>query len=302
MSDSVPTLSPAESRFRGWKIVIPLFLLPLLIVAGSVGVFYLFGRLAQDRKTPEETLEEMMRVTGHRRWQLALELSRSVILQSPETLDPTFENRLIEVYRSSKPDEAQLRTYLTVALANIGHTASATLFVEALSRSTDSQEQIYSLWALGKLKDPAGATAIRPYLTSEDPGLRKAAAFSLGFTGGRQDLPSLEHLLEDPIQDVQWNAALALANLGSDRGSSQIRSMLDLPALTQATPTLRTDERHEIVISALNAALKLKLKGLDRELADLSNAPDARVRTLAQRTQEELRAPGFNTKHGVASP
>ena len=96
--------------------------------------------------------------------------------------------------------------------------------------------------------------------------------------------------------------SLALANLGSDRGSSQIRSMLDLPALTQATPTLRTDERHEIVISALNAALKLKLKGLDRELADLSNAPDARVRTLAQRTQEELRAPGFNTKHGVASP
>lgn len=279
---------PAESSFRGWKIVIPLFLLPLLIVVGSVGVFYLFGKLAQHERTPEEHLTEMMSTTSHKRWQSALELSRAVIQRSPGTLDPAFEGKLIAVYESSGAAERELRTYLTLALANVGREKSAALFEGVAGKTGDAPEKIYALWALGKIGLPSSAPTVRAALSADDAGLRKTAAFALGFVGAPSDVPALRALLKDETKDVRWNAALALANLGSDAGHQELLLLLDPVALAAETPGLRDDERAEITISALNAALKLRLSGANDKIQALTASPQPRVRNLAQKALETL--------------
>lgn len=282
--------TPAELRFGGsWKIIIPFFILPLIIVSGSVGVFYLFGKLTEYKKTPNEYLAELKSTDSHKRWQAAFELSRYIVQQKDETLDPEFERQLIAIYETSKPDEHELRTYLTVGLANIGKDKSRILFEGIVSSNpASSKDLIYALWALGKIGMKSSAAMIAPKLASEDPGVRKTAAFALGFVGSPADTAKLRALLDDEVKDVRWNSALALAELGDASGEHEILRLLDAQYLREQTPLLKEGERQEIAISAINAAAKLKLKKSMPLLATWAGSENPRARTAAIRARHEI--------------
>ncbi|MCB0308374.1 MAG: HEAT repeat domain-containing protein [Bdellovibrionales bacterium] len=281
--------SPAELKFGGsWKMVIPFFLLPLLIVAGSVGVFYLFGKLTSYQKTPQEYLTEIVSSNSHKRWQAAFELSRYIAQNDKDSIDSSVEPAMIEVYRSSKPDETELRTYLTIALANLGGQSSARLFEETIRNTKNESNQIYALWALGKIASKSSASLVEKKLDSDDPGIRKTAAFSLGFVGDKSHIPALTRLLDDETKDVRWNAALALAELGSAAGKTEILNLLNPNYLKEQTPLLRSDEREEIVISAINAALKINLTQSTKELKHWTVSENTRLKNLSLKALSEF--------------
>lgn len=274
----------------GWKMIVPLFLIPLAIVLGGVSVFYLFGKLAAYERTPQEYVSELLGSNSHKRWQSAFELSRYVIQKDKTTLEPEFESNLIKVYESSDPQEQKLRTYLTIVLAHVGKEDSAKLFGRVVAESNNNEDQIYALWALGKIASPSAANLVVSKLSSEDAGLRKTAAFALGFVGNKTHVPALEKLLKDDVKDVRWNAALALAELGSRSGAYEIENLLDKEFLIAQTPSLRQDEREEIVISAINASLKLKLKDAVPSITTWNQSNNSRLRNLSVQAVQELSA------------
>ena len=77
--------------------------------------------------------------------------------------------------------------------------------------------------------------------------------------GDRESAGPLRGLLEDPVADVRWNAALALARLGDRAAIPVLRRMLDR-ALVGQVPEIRPDQQEEVMVSAVRA-----LNALDRE-------------------------------------
>ena len=275
--------TPAEQRFGGsWRMLIPFLFLPLLIVAGSVGVFLLFGKLADIEKGPFEYLQDMTSGSEHKRWQAAFELSKYLSSKKIENVDK-FETEMLQILQNSKNEnDARLRSYIIIGLAQIGTEKSVPVLTDVLSREKNSENKIYSIWALGRIASPNAASIIEEQISSDDAGIRKTAAFSLGFVGEKKHILMLEKLLEDPVEDVRWNASLGLAQLGSSAGQSTLLQLLDPAYLRQATPNLRDSERNEIMLSAVNAVGKLKLQAAKEPISSLAkSASDQRLRIAA---------------------
>lgn len=273
----------------GWKLLVPFALLPILIVGAAVGVFFLFGVLA-DRNGAADYMHDLKMTSGSRRWQAAYELSRFLASGVKPAERAPYEEDLLGLLKSSEKSEVQLRRYLLVGIAQVGGERSALTLVEFLDTKPDSETEIFTLWALGRLGSHSARSAVLSRLNSEDAGIRKTAAFSLGNVGGKEDVSPLKKLLEDPVKDVRWNAALGLAQLGDVSGAVEIQNLLDPAYVAKETPELRTSERTQILMSAVNAVGRLKLasaKEAVQKLADHSTDPALRM--AARNTVDALR-------------
>jgi len=282
--------TPAEKRFGGsWKMLIPFVILPVTIVGVSVGIFLLFGMLADTHKGAKDYLYELQSGSEHQRWQAAFELSRYLSSQDFEDEDAYFEKELLRILKTAGRDEVQLRTYLIIALAQIGSDMSLDTLIAFADKGEGSETQIYAIWALGRIGSPKAADTILKKINSDDAGIRKTAAFSLGFVGNKSHVKVLKKLLDDSVQDVRWNAALGLAQLGSSSGDGILLKLLDPIHVKNATPNLRERERTEIVLSALNAVGMLRLKSARKAVVAVSkSATDSRLRLTAHNVSRLL--------------
>ncbi len=115
------------------------------------------------------------------------------------------------------------------------------------------------------------------------PAIRLRAAFALGIVGGEDAQARLEAMLDDPVPDVRFNAAVGLARLGSAAGVSVLGEMLQYAAAS--TPEQQTLVR----LNALRALGRLADRGAAvasderkallpavRELARSGSAPEVR--------------------------
>ena len=93
-------------------------------------------------------------------------------------------------------------------------------------KDPDTDTKISVIWALASLGDPSVKNEIAEMYGSEDAGVRKMAVYALGGLGPG-DTPVLRTALEDPVADVQWNAAVALARHGRDEGVRVLGLMLN---------------------------------------------------------------------------
>ena len=127
---------------------------------------------------------------------------------------------------------------------------------------------------------------------SEDAGARKMAAYVLGKLGSAEAIPRLKVLLEDPVTDVRWNAAIALASLGDHTGLPVLRSMADRAILSRMA--LTGEQTEAAMVNALKAISLLR----DAESLPLlekiqRDDPNLRVREAARLAAEAARgAPG----------
>src|SRR2546425_8342087 len=71
------------------------------------------------------------------------------------------------------------------------------------------------------------APALLPILESDEAGLRKVTASALGAMEAPEAGAPLRGLLNDPVEEVAWNAALALARLRDRAGLPLLVRMLD---------------------------------------------------------------------------
>ena len=135
--------------------------------------------------------------------------------------------------------------------------------------------------------------AIETTYSSEDAGVRKMAVYALGGLE-TDDLSVLRGALEDPVPDVQWNAAVALARQGESDGVRVLRRMLDREYVERTvTRVARVDAAldpvSEVMISGLQAVAVLRSTELrDTVVSLIETDVSLTVREAAMRTLDLL--------------
>src|ERR1051325_4541572 len=136
-------------------LIAQFFLFPLIIIGICVGIFLLFGYLTYEQKTPGDYLRDVQ--TGSDlccRWQAAYELS-NIISSNKEAIRKTdFVNDVVKVYETSNSEDPRVRRYLALTMGNLGDSRAIPALVKGLN-DTESDNQIYDMWALGSIGDAA---------------------------------------------------------------------------------------------------------------------------------------------------
>ena len=289
-SEPEPPEEDSAARGRAGALA-RFFLLPLLVVGTALGVFLLFNFITFERRSPADYLQEVRGGSANRRWQAAFELSRSIGNVSGAEREALAAEtlRIFETLSPRRPGDVPVRRYLVLVLGKLGQRAAVPALLAA-AKDPDADTRLYAVWSLGHLRDPRSVDAVLESSLSPDPGSRKMAAYVLGKLGDARAVPRLEVLLGDPVADVRWNAAIALASLGRPSGLGVLRSIVDREALARQA-RLSGDQSETAMVNALKAFALLR----DRESLPLLEKlaredPNMRVRDAARRAVEATRA------------
>jgi HEAT repeat protein len=268
------------------RTLVQFFLVPAVVVAACVSIFFFFAWLVSDEKTGVDYLREIRMGSANRRWQAAFELSKIINMDSEKRRMEGLVPEMIDAFEAAKSDDPRVRHYLALTLGHLGDRAASPTLIEALD-DPDSTTRLYASWALGNLGDPAAVEPILEKFRDDDPGVRKMAVYAAGTLGDDRAIPSLQVALGDSDRDVSWNAAVALAQLGDSSGEAQLLLMLDRTYLDGLT---EIDEARRLLAmqSAIQASALVEsdpLKARLREIAE--NDPNLSMRKLALAALEE---------------
>ena len=258
-------------------LAVQFFLIPLAVVAITVGVYIGFRSLLADARSPQDYLVEIQRGGSDRRWPAAYELSR--LMADPKVRgDRTLAPALVKAFQESKSDP-KVRRYLALAIGRLDPPLPADAIADLTHAldDPDSETRISVIWALGSSGDEAVVAKLVPLYTAQDAdaGIRKMVVYALGALPGDAQVDTLRTALQDAVADVRWNAAVALARHGRHEGVATLKQMLDRQYVEQ---TVKRDVRQdsdedpvaEVMISGLRAAAALKDDALRPAVANLS--------------------------------
>jgi HEAT repeat protein len=291
----VPIEALAAPRQTVPFLVLQFFIFPLAIVGVCVAVFVIFGLIAGESKGAHDFLTEVRTGGATRRWQAAFELSK--VLQAgkdPALADPKFRAELVKLFQEAKNDDPRVRRYLALAMGRLGDPAAVPVLLEALhdegteGRPVDPETRVYALWALGAIGDPAALPELRARAKDEDAGLRKTAIHALGGLPGDDVRATLLAGLEDGVEDVRWNAALALARRGETAAVPVLLLMTDRAHL-EAVTGLTGEQREQVMLEAVASAAGLPSPELLAALERLrDHDPSLKVREAARKALDGL--------------
>jgi HEAT repeat protein len=278
--------SPPERQTTPF-LVLQFFIFPMSIVAVCVAVFVIFGMIAAEGKGARDYLAEVRTGSANRRWQAAFELSKVLQARKDKALaDPAFADELVKVFEESESDDPRVRRYLALALGRLGSARSVPALLQAAkgtAGSADAETQIYAVWALGAIRDPAALPGLLDLARADDPGVRKAVVHALGSFADAASGDALAAALRDPVEDVRWNAAVALARRGDARAAPVLLQMMDRAHLA-SIPDLTPEQREEAIEQAASAAGSVPDPALRQALQRLVDSdPNPKVKEAARR-------------------
>jgi HEAT repeat protein len=278
-------------------LAVQFFLIPLAVVAITVGVYVGFRSLLADSRGPKDYLAEVQNGGSDRRWPAAYELSR--LMDDPKVrADRSLGPALVSAFERAKDDDPRIRRYLALAIGRLDPPMSPEA-IAALSAALDEEARpanqdwisrftgwsdadigevrISAIWALGASGNPAVAARLIRLYASPDAGIRKMVVYSLGALPGDAQLPTLRTALQDEATDVRWNAAVALSRHGNHEGVPVLRQMLDRAYVEQSVkrvvrPDDDLDPVSDVMISGLRAAATLKDEQLRTTIERLSES------------------------------
>ena len=297
-------------------LAVQFFLIPLAVVAITVGVYVGFRSLLADNRGPKDYLAEVQNGGSDRRWPAAYELSR--LMDDPKVrADRSLGPALVGAFERAKEDDPRIRRYLALAIGRLDPPMSREA-IAALSASLDEETRpasqdwvsrftgwsttdigevrISAIWALGASGDPAVAARLQPLYASPDAGIRKMVVYSLGALPGDIQVATLRAALQDEIPDVRWNAAIALSRHANHEGVPVLRQMLDRSYVEQtvkreARQDVDQDPIADVMIGGLRAAAALKDEQLRMTIERLSeNDRSMKVRQSAREALKILGA------------
>lgn len=271
------------------------FLIPLTVVVVVVAIYGGFRMMVADERSPEEYLNEVRSGGRDRRWPAAFELSRLMDDPDIETRFPTLAPALVRTFVESHGDDPRIRRYLALAIGRLRFPPPDTVprLTEALD-DADPETLISVVWALASLGDEAVVPRIVGMYQSPDSGVRKMVVYALGVLPDDGAHTTLRAALDDPVPDVQWNAAVALARHGDRRGARVLRRMLDRDYVTGLVTPSETlvDPTSEVMVSGLRAVAALGAsvtENLRPPVTALAEADQSlKVRQAALETLEAL--------------
>jgi len=241
-------------------LVLQFFIFPLSIVAVCVTVFVIFGLIASEGKGPRQYLDEVRTGSANRRWQAAFELTK--VLQAhrdPALKDPRFVEEAVRTLKESAGDDPRVRRYLALALGRLGDRAAVPALLEAARDAgpdgghPDPETQIYAVWALGAIGDAQAEPTLVELAKSEDAGVRKTAVHALGSFPVEAARAALVTALADTVEDVRWNAAVALARRRDTAAVPVLLEMLDRSRLAHVQG-MTDDQQVDALVQAIEAA------------------------------------------------
>lgn len=310
-----------------------LFIVPAIIVCVLLAVavvVVLFGTTTSDKpETIASLLEKIEADTGERTmgfmlspkakeaWQAAQELARRFeqrdkFLQ-PEEVEPTAQ-RLIAILKKYPPGRnveepgPSQQYFAMIALSRL-HTPSAVEPISSLLKDENWWTRSTALQALAELRGVPEARQslplILPMLNDPKPAVQIvacAAVACLAEPGNALAVRALSDRLEGETE-VQWNAAMALARLGSMSGKLTLLNMLDrgywegmdLQYMENGTPIRRKYTEAEVsrnLKSAIESAVQLRDPELTEAIASLSKDASVTVREAARVATEQSGAGG----------
>ena len=278
------------------SLTVQFFLIPLAVVAVVVAVYGGFRLMVADERSPEEYLNEIRAGGRDRRWPAAYELARMMGQQETEAQFPDLGPALVRAFVDSEGDDPRVRRYLALAIGRLESPPADT--VAALTASLDDRDSetiISVIWALAASGEEAVVPHIVEMFGAQDPGVRKMAVYALGVLPDARSQTTLRAALEDPVPDVQWNAAVSLARHGDGRGATVLRRMLDRSYVTgHVTPSdTLVDPASDVMVSGLRAVAALGAISVGESLrgpvAALAEADESlKVRQAAMETLEAL--------------
>jgi HEAT repeat protein len=270
-------------------LAIQFFVIPLAVVGVTVLGYVAFRSLVSDTRTAQDYVSEVRFGGANRRWPAAYELSR--LLSDPKVrADRTLAPALLKAFEDSATDEdPRVRRYLALALGRLDPPLppEAVAVLSKALEDPDGEARISAIWALGASGDEAVIPKLLPLYQSTDGGIRKMVVYALGALPGKSQIATLQAALQDPIADVRWNAAVALARHGSLDGVPVLGQMLDRESVERIVKRdVRVDEDQdpiaEVMISGLRATAALKAPSLKPAVETLSRQDRSmRVRQAA---------------------
>ena len=304
---------PENASSSAPALAVQFFLIPLAVVAVIVLVYGGFRLLMSSERTPQEYLTDVKSGGRERRWPAAYELSR-LLVEDPdiEIRHPNLGADMVDVFSeltdaarttsftptgwmSWSGDDAGVRRYLALAIGRLSRPPpeAVVALVGALD-DPDPETRIGVIWALASIGDESVIADVEAMYKAEDAGVRKMAVYALGALPAGLESSTLKLALEDPVVDVQWNAAVSLARHGSSEGLSVLQRMIDrayVDRMVSRTPQLdsATDPVSEVMVGALEAVAALQVGSLRSEIEILSRQDTSlRVREVALRALDVL--------------
>ncbi len=268
------------------RTLVQFFLVPAVVVAACVSVFFFFAWLVSDEKTGVDYLQEIRLGSANRRWQAAFELSKIINMDTEKRRMEGLVPEMIAAFEAADDDDPRVRHYLALSLGHLGDRAASPTLIAALD-DPDSTTRLYASWALGNLGDESAVLPLLEKFRDDDPGVRKMAVYAAGTLGDERAVPALQVALGDSDRDVSWNAAVALAQLGNDSGEARLLMMLDREYLDGLTDI---DEARKLLAmqSAIQASALISSDALKARLREIASSdPNLAMRKLALAALEE---------------
>ncbi len=271
-------------------IVHSFFIIPFLIAVFCVLMFTAVHMLTREDHSVYDYLNDIKTGGLTKRWQAAFELSK--ILAHPQNAprDDAFIAELIKIYRGSVHDDPRVRQYLALAMGRTGNPA----FFPALTEDIQHEKEDILpavIYSLGTLRDERAVDAVSPYLNHADGRIRSMAAVALGNIGSGKSAQILKKSLSDTEPNVQWGAALSLAQMADAAGKEIIAQLLDRRYLSHH-PQIDAREQDQLILAAITASARLHDPDLNRRIAELSRTdPDMKVRAAAMNYVQQALSP-----------
>ena len=300
------------------------FLVPLVIVAACVGVYYFFRYVVSDPHTPGDLLAEIRTGGAVARKHAAHQLIPILIDQARrQSLDPALFDPLLSLFNALPANEApadpvtrgmvgegpSMRAIIAKCLSFYRDERAVDPILAAMKDERSSETLASYLDSLGAIGSPRAAPALINLLDHPSTVVKKYAAFNLAAVAApkrRGDpkeppaapeaIPHLLRKLRDSGErdEVRWNAALGLAVfIGDPAGKDVLLQMLDRAHLEKVIGADRNEKRvadlvaHAMKQACLAAGL-LRDASFKPALERAERDPDSDVRAAARKAMTEL--------------
>lgn len=269
-------------------VIMQFVIFPLAIVLACTMIYFFFKWTFSSRRSYDELLRTVARGWQSERWQAAYELQFRINDRADPLRKTADVAATIAVYEEAKSfDDPRVRANLAIVLGHLGDKRAEDVLIAGL-KDEDPNGRLNAVWALGRLESHRAVPALLALLSSEErigdderASFYKVIAYVLGEIRDFRAVDALVKLLEHPIDDVRWNAALALARFKDPRALPTLRAMLDRRYLDRQA-NMRPEYKDAVLLNALRAIRLLQAKELKEPIEALGEDRSFKIRQAAR--------------------
>ena len=271
---------------RIYTLFYSFFLIPFMIAIFGALFFLLFRFVTFETNDASALLNQVKVGSASKRWQSAFELSK--VFNNPDRIptDASFKNQMVSIYNHSIHDDPLVRAYLALAMGMTRDEFYSDVLLIGLN-DENLESRLAAVQAVGMIGAHNAGKRLKHIVENSDYlNERLAATISLGLIGDKNSVPLLRDLLDDEEPNIQWDAAVALANMGDASGAFIIESLLDRQYLN-AFPQVDEAEKHQAILVAIEVSSMLKDDRFETKLIALAESDqNLKVRNAAIKTLE----------------